>query len=442
MSGKKFALFVSIPFIGHLNPLLRQAEELARRGWRVGIASTQEVKAFVESDPCSSQGIEFLNLGSVAHLQGDYTRFRQIVSQEKSFLKTSLWIVNSLFRLWPFFFDSLTELVRQDPPDIIIADFVTRAALDVAEAEEIPAVINNPCLLTAISIAYLPLAYDVPMPFLGHSIHHLPWHAPWTYPCLRWLAGILSETTIGAKLNTLRATRGLGKININRAWGQYPVMVNGAFGLEYPRPLPANINMLGPMLPSSILPLSQEDEQWLESDLPVVYVNLGTITIASSDLVHRIFDAFIQAPFRVWWILHPDLRQLVSESLPPHLRIQTWGPPPLSILQHPNVRVFISHCGINSVQESIASGTPIVGIPMFADQFDMAMRVQDAGVGLILEKHIFSSAALRAAIEHVLNDPTFVEPIPDLQNSFFQAGGVKAAVDLIEAEVNRSLAEV
>ncbi|MFQ3612564.1 MAG: glycosyltransferase [Cyanobacteriota bacterium] len=442
MSGEKFALFVSIPFVGHLNPLLRQAEELACRGWRVGIASTHEVKAFVESDPCVSQGVEFLDLGSVAHWERDYIRFRQVISQEKSFLKTSLWIVNSLFQLWPFFFDNLTELVRQDPPDIIISDFVTRAALDVAEAEEIPAVVNNPCLLTAISIAYLPLAHDVPLPFLGHSIHRLPWHTLWTYPCLRWLAGILSEATIGAKLNTLRATRGLGKININQAWGQYPVIVNGAFGLEYPRPLPANIKMLGPMLPSSSSHLSPEDKQWLARDLPVVYVNLGTITMASSDLIQRMFESFIKVikiPMKVWWILHPDLRHLLPDSLPAHLRIQPWGPPPLSVLQHPNVRVFVSHCGINSVQESIAAGTPIVGIPMFADQWDMALRVQDAGVGLILNKHSFSSEALQVAIERVLNEPTFSQPIPNLQNTFSRAGGVKAAADLIESEVSRGL---
>ncbi|MEN9221425.1 MAG: glycosyltransferase [Thermostichus sp. BF3_bins_97] len=440
MPGKKFALFVSIPFVGHLNPLLRQAEELARRGWRVGIASTHEVKDFVKSDACTSQKVAFFDLGSVAPWQSDYIRFRQVISQEKSFLKTSLWIVNSLFQLWPFFFDSLTELVRQDPPDIIIADFVTRAALDVAEAEKIPAVVNNPCLLTAISIVYLPPAHDVPMPFLGHSIHHLPWHRLWTYPCLRWLAGILSEVTIGRKLNVLRATQGLGKITLNQAWGKYPVMVNSAFGLEYPRPLPANVKMLGPMLPSTIQGLPKEDEEWLEGDLPVVYVNLGTITLASVELIDRMFKAFVEAPFRVWWILSSELRQCLPISIPILIRIDSWGPPPLSILRHPNVRAFVSHCGINSAQESIAAGTPIVGIPMFADQLDMALRVQDAGVGLILDKHSFTSEALQAAIERVLNEPTFTQPIPNLQNTFFRAGGVTAAADLIEVEASRDFA--
>ena len=44
----KYALFVSIPLIGHLNPLIPQAEALARRGWRVALASTSEVRSHVE----------------------------------------------------------------------------------------------------------------------------------------------------------------------------------------------------------------------------------------------------------------------------------------------------------------------------------------------------------------------------------------------------------
>jgi UDP:flavonoid glycosyltransferase YjiC (YdhE family) len=37
---QKYALFVSVPLVGHMNPLLRQAEELARRGYDVALAST------------------------------------------------------------------------------------------------------------------------------------------------------------------------------------------------------------------------------------------------------------------------------------------------------------------------------------------------------------------------------------------------------------------
>ncbi|NJR67049.1 MAG: glycosyltransferase family 1 protein [Leptolyngbyaceae cyanobacterium CRU_2_3] len=434
----KFALFISIPFVGHINPLLRQAEELARRGWQVGIASTREIQAYVEADSCIREGVRFIDLGTVAQFQNQWLQIGREVSQEKYFWKGSLQIVESLWSLWPFFFDGLLEVVRRERPDILIVDFVTRAGLDVAEIERIPAIINNPDLLTTVSMAYLPPAYDVPLPYTGHSIHHLPWHTPWSYPLLRWVSGRLVDLTVGRRLNQLRASRGLGKLSINCAWAKHTVMVNSAFGLEYPRPLPPNIVMVGPMLPPVVEPLTNEVNDWLSDGSPVVYVNLGTIAIATSNQIARMYDAFADASFRVWWILRSPMQQLLPTPVTANMRIDDWGPPLLAVLKHPNVRAFVSHCGINSAQESLAAGTPIVGIPMLADQFDMAMRIEDAGVGLAINKMTFTASDLRAAIERALSDSTFLTPIPAIQESFHQAGGISRAANLIEQEVVKS----
>jgi UDP:flavonoid glycosyltransferase YjiC (YdhE family) len=102
------------------------------------------------------------------------------------------------------------------------------------------------------------------------------------------------------------------------------------------------------------------------------------------------------------------------------------------VLAHPNVGAFVSHCGVNSVHESLFAGTPVVGIPLLADQHDMALRVVDAGVGVLLEKQRFNSADLRARIHDVLRNDGYRRAIPAVQSSFRLAGGVKRAVDLIE----------
>ncbi|NJM27174.1 MAG: glycosyltransferase family 1 protein [Pseudanabaena sp. RU_4_16] len=150
------------------------------------------------------------------------------------------------------------------------------------------------------------------------------------------------------------------------------------------------------------------------------------------------YDAFADASFRVWWILRSPMQQLLPTPVTANMRIDDWGPPLLAVLKHPNVRAFVSHCGINSAQESLAAGTPIVGIPMLADQFDMAMRIEDAGVGLAIDKMTFSASDLRSAIERVLSDSTFITPIPAIQESFHQAGGISRAANLIEQEVVKS----
>ena len=114
------------------------------------------------------------------------------------------------------------------------------------------------------------------------------------------------------------------------------------------------------------------------------------------------------------------------------LRVMEWGPPPLAVLAHSNVAVFVSHCGINSVHEAAIAGTPIVGIPMFADQRDMAIRVADAGIGLWMNKRTFTSEQLRAGILQVITGDTFRRALPRVQRSLDEAGGVRRAADLIE----------
>merc|ERR1711862_1013225 len=51
--------------------------------------------------------------------------------------------------------------------------------------------------------------------------------------------------------------------------------------------------------------------------------------------------------------------------------------PQRAALKHGNVRCFVSHGGANSVHEALASGTAVVPLPFFDDQFYIAMRCED-----------------------------------------------------------------
>ena len=69
---------------------------------------------------------------------------------------------------------------------------------------------------------------------------------------------------------------------------------------------------------------------------------------------------------------------------------------------------------------------------MMAGQREMAVRVQDAGVGVALNKSTFTPEELRRAVVRVLEDNSFRRPIPALQSLFKLAGGAERAADLIE----------
>ena len=56
------------------------------------------------------------------------------------------------------------------------------------------------------------------------------------------------------------------------------------------------------------------------------------------------------------------------------------------VLSHPKIACFLSHCGANSSHEAFANGVPIVGLPMFDDQYNNAYAIEAIGYGLKLKK--------------------------------------------------------
>lgn len=51
---------------------------------------------------------------------------------------------------------------------------------------------------------------------------------------------------------------------------------------------------------------------------------------------------------------------------------------------HPNVKLFISHCGLLSTMEAMYHGVPILGLPMMADQPKNAVKLVNKGVAQFL----------------------------------------------------------
>ncbi|KAI5343969.1 hypothetical protein L3X38_011846 [Prunus dulcis] len=65
--------------------------------------------------------------------------------------------------------------------------------------------------------------------------------------------------------------------------------------------------------------------------------------------------------------------------------MEGWAPQ-AKILQHSSVGGFVSHCGWNSVLESIKFGGPIIAMPMHLDQPINARLVEEVGVGVEVKR--------------------------------------------------------
>lgn len=425
----KYALFTALPFVGHLNPLLRQAEALQRRGWRVGVAAMSELGAHIATD---APGIPFVDLGPLGPLRDELREAEAGACADPDYRRGGLRFIPILSKLWPAMFDSLVATIDSDRPDLMVVDVFTWAGLAAAEATRVPLAVNNPSLLTGVPLGLLPPAPGVPMLTSGQSIHAVGSLQRALEPITHRLLLAALSLVVGRQYNAMRRSRGLPAAALHDGLRDVPILVNGAFGLEYRRPLPSNVKMVGPILPEEVPPLPAELAAWLADGPPVIYANLGTVSVASPEQLGRIAAAIAGPGRRALWVLKPAQAARLAGPVPPDVRIVDWVLSPRAVLAHPNVAVFLSHCGINSVHESLAAGTPIVGIPMLADQRDMAVRVADAGVGLWLDKSRFTAESLRHALDRVMSEPSFRSGIPAIQQAFAQAGGLTRAADLIE----------
>lgn len=76
-----------------------------------------------------------------------------------------------------------------------------------------------------------------------------------------------------------------------------------------------------------------------------------------------------------------------NETLPEQPRnvhVMKWLPQ-RDILAHPNVRVFFTHGGLMGITEAVASGVPIVGMPIYGDQYLNVASLVQRGMAVQLD---------------------------------------------------------
>ncbi len=91
--------------------------------------------------------------------------------------------------------------------------------------------------------------------------------------------------------------------------------------------------------------------------------------------------------------------------------------------------VFLTHCGMNSVSESLYLGVPLVLFPQQEEQGMVARRVQELGAGVPLPAP--TPAAIHQALSLVLADPAFQHSAQHISEGFRAAGGYRRGADKI-----------
>uniref|UniRef100_A0A7S3LWS4 UDP-glycosyltransferases domain-containing protein n=1 Tax=Palpitomonas bilix TaxID=652834 RepID=A0A7S3LWS4_9EUKA len=172
-----------------------------------------------------------------------------------------------------------------------------------------------------------------------------------------------------------------------------------------------------------------------EEGIPVIFIAFGSVFVPSDSQAKTLFDAFSGMDVRVVWAasrLASDKTSILYHNLsshPPNFRIETFVPQ-TAVLHHPAVKVFLSHCGFNSMAESMVAGKPILASPLMADQPYYAQRVVEVGAGLLVDWS--SPAGMRQTASELISNRTYAANAMYVGRRMEREGGAQRAVDLIE----------
>lgn len=187
----------------------------------------------------------------------------------------------------------------------------------------------------------------------------------------------------------------------------------------YPnRPLsPISINLEGAMHITKPKQLPLGLQTYLDNATKgCVYVNFGSI-VNSDDLdkneVEHILSVFQKLdPVKVLWKFE---NTSWLTNMPSNIKFVKWVPQQ-DILAHKNVKVFISHGGLQSSEEALYFGVPVLGIPFFGDQYQNINRIVEQKVGLKVLKDQILSDTFENNLMELLNNPVYQQTMTYMSN--------------------------
>ena len=173
----------------------------------------------------------------------------------------------------------------------------------------------------------------------------------------------------------------------------------------------------------SIRPATDEFEKKRNK---LIYISMGTVNNDMMPLYKRCMSALADTDYQVIMSVGNLVSIKELGALPANISVFSHVDQ-IAVLQQADV--FVSHCGMNSVSESLYFGVPLIMLPQTAEQDGVAERVYQLGAGIKLDKSDASS--IFGAINKIFADDTYKQKAITLANGFKRCSGAKGAADKI-----------
>ncbi len=325
---------VSLSQVSHILSLQGVAFELQNRGHTVSFVSFEDNRRLVD------QNLSFVSVGAVPHPQSYYGFCQEIFG----FLREINDYSTAAFPV-------LKRRFEETKPDVIAFDCTYPVILPLCETYRCVCIIPN----------------DVGLSMLG-SNHDLE-------PCM--ISGLSSNQLRDSYLARVKnfvltrvlryafpfvvafQTRGFWREAANTfppslflknpIGAQVMIISNAAYSVIKPNERGPLVQYTGPWLPRPSKGLDSETQAFLDQG-PFVYVSIGTNAEWVCSEAKIFSDALSQLQMRVLWSVKSEQSQRCEiKATSAYVRIVPFVDQ-LAVLQHKNVKVFVSHCGWSSLQ--------------------------------------------------------------------------------------------
>ncbi|XP_056152739.1 UDP-glucuronosyltransferase 3A1-like [Lampris incognitus] len=210
-------------------------------------------------------------------------------------------------------------------------------------------------------------------------------------------------------------------------------LFNTDFSLEFPQPLMPYTVLVGGLLNKPAKPLEQDLESWISDhgEKGFIVVALGSMvaSISVDHLLVELTTAFSKVSLQVIWRYDPQ-RWPSHLDTPPNLRLVAWLPLN-DLLGHPKARLFITHGGQNSLLQAVYHAVPVLGIPLFGDQFDNVVRAEAKGLGLTIKPTHITRELLHSTIQTLIHEDRYKSSAVSL-SKIHQSHPVPPALRLVQ----------
>ncbi|KAF8021097.1 hypothetical protein BT93_G1503 [Corymbia citriodora subsp. variegata] len=177
---------------------------------------------------------------------------------------------------------------------------------------------------------------------------------------------------------------------------------------------------------------------WLDTKEPrsVAYICFGTVAILSPTELSALAEALESTGTPFLWSIKEHMMVHLPEGFLQrtgvHGKIVSWAPQS-RVLSHPACGVYLTHCGYNSVFESVAGGVPMICKPIWTDNMMNGRLVREWwGIGVGMEGGTITKSGMVKALEVVLRGEEgkkMRKKVGELRERLVEAAGPGGSVE-------------